>query len=119
MISASGYATTHIYRSPFVRSSAIVHLRAERMLEADKGAAAIVTLTRPRGYFGVPRDSIALDGQSPAPGIPPGVAGVSASKLKLGDAIGRSITGEFNGERIAGRVWPAANNELVFIELTY
>jgi triacylglycerol lipase len=119
VISAPGYATTHLYRSPFARSSAIVHLRAERILDADKGAAAIVTLTRPRGYFGVPRDRIALDGQSPAPGIPPGTAGVSASKLKLGDATGRSITGEFNGERIAGRVWPAANNELSVLELTY
>jgi triacylglycerol lipase len=119
VISAPGYATTHLYRSAFARSSVIVHLRAERLLDADKASAAIVTLTRPRGYFGVPRDRISLHGQSPPPGIAPGTAGVSASKLKLGEATGRAIVGEFNGERIVGRVWPAANNELSVLELTY
>ncbi|MBC7483122.1 MAG: twin-arginine translocation pathway signal, partial [Rhizobacter sp.] len=118
VITANGYATTHIYRSPFPRSSNIVNLRAERMADADKGAAAVVTLTRPRGYFGLPRDSISLDGQSPPPGVPQGTAGVSASKLKLTDGAGRAVAGEFNGERIVGRAWPAANNEVVLLELT-
>jgi len=120
VITANGYATTHIYRSPFPRSSNIVNMRAERMADADKGAAAVVTLTRPRGYFGLPRDSISLDGQSPPPGVPQGTAGVSTSKLKLtGDAggAGRAVAGEFNGERIVGRTWPAANNEVVLLEL--
>ena len=118
VITAPGYATTHIYRSPFPRSSSIVHLRAERFADADKGAASVVTLTRPRGYFGVPRDSISLDGQSPPPGVPQGTAGVSTSKLKLTDGAGRAVAGEFNGERIVGRAWPAANNEVVLLELT-
>jgi len=115
---APGYATTHIYRSPFARSSSIVHLRAERLPDADKTALAVVTLTRPRGYFGLPRDQISLDGQSP-PGVPPGTAGVSASKLRVTDAAGRAVVGAFNGERIVGRAWPAANNELTLLELTY
>jgi pimeloyl-ACP methyl ester carboxylesterase len=119
VIAAPGYATTHIYRSPFARSSAVVNLRAERLPDADKDAAAVVTLTRPRGYFGIPRDRIGLDGSSPPPGIAPGVAGVSASKLKLADAGPRPIVGEFNGERIVGRPWPATNNELTLLELTY
>ncbi len=118
VITANGYATTHIYRSPFPRSSNIVNLRAERLADADKGAAAVVTLTRPRGYFGLPRDSISLDGQSPPPGVPPGTAGVSTSKLKLTEGAGRAVAGEFNGERIVGRAWPAANNEVVLLELT-
>ena len=118
VIAAPGYATTHIYRSPFARSSSIVGLRAERIAEADKSAAAIVTLTRPRGYFGLPRDQIGFDGKAP-PGIPQGVAGVAASKLKLTEATARAVVGEFNGERIVGRVWPAANNELAYLELTY
>ena len=116
---APGYAVTHIYRSPFPRSSAIVNLRAERLSDADKTAGAVVTLTRPRGYFGVPRDQVSLDGQSPAPGIPPGVAGVSASKVRITDGAGRAVVGVFNGERIVGRAWPAANNELTLLELTY
>ena len=86
VVDAPGYATTHIYRSPFPRSSNVVNLRAERLADADKDALAVVTLTRPRGYFGVPRDRIALDGKSPPAGIPPGVAGVSTAKLKITDS---------------------------------
>ena len=116
---APGYAVTHIYRSPFARSSAIVHLRAERMPDADRSALAVVTLTRPRGYFGLPRDQISLDGQSPPPGVPPGTAGISASKVRVADTAGRAVVGTFNDERIVGRAWPAANNELTLLELHY
>ena len=74
-------------------------------------------LTRPRGYFGLGRDRIAFDGKSP-PGVPPGTAGVSSSRLKVAEA-GRSVAGEFNGERIVGRAWPVASNELTLLELHY
>ena len=94
-----------------------MNLRAVRLAEADKDAVAVVTLTRPRGYFGVPRDRIALDGKSPPAGIPNGAAGVSSAKLKVSDAPNRAVTGEFNGERIAGRAWPAAGNHVVLLEL--
>ena len=116
-----GYAVTHIYRSPFPRSSNIVNVRAEHLAEADKSVTAVVTLTRPRGYFGVPRDEVTLDGHDPAPGIPTGTAGVSAAKVHLtGSAeVGRAVTGSFNGERITGRAWPVANNEVSLLELTY
>ena len=117
VIMATGYATTHVYRSPFPRSSNVAGLRAARIADADKGAAAIVTLDRPRGYFGLPRDQISLDGKAP-PGVPPGTAGVSSAKLKLSDSPGRAVVGEFNGEHIVGRAWPAANNEVVLLELT-
>src|SRR4029453_107926 len=83
VISAPGYATTHVYRSPCPRSSGVVHLRAERIADADRDAKSVVTLTRPRGYFGIPRDQISLDGRSPPGGIPPGVAGASTAKLKV------------------------------------
>ncbi len=78
-----------------------------------------MTFSRPRGYFGVPRDHITLDGVSPPAGIPPGTPGVSSVKLKLIEGVGRAVAGEFNGERIAGRAWPAASNEIVTLELTY
>jgi pimeloyl-ACP methyl ester carboxylesterase len=119
VVDAPGYAITHIYRSPFPRSSRYVHLRAERLSEIDRDAAAVVILTRPRGYFGVPRDRIVLDGQSPPPGIPEGVPSVSTAKLKLTSDVGRPVVGEFNGERIAGRAWPAAGRHLVMLELHY
>jgi triacylglycerol lipase len=78
-----------------------------------------VTLTRPRGYFGVPRDRVALDGASPPTGIPSGVAGVSTARVKVADAAPRSIVGTFNDERIVGRTWPVAENHVVVLELTY
>ncbi|MEO6363288.1 MAG: twin-arginine translocation pathway signal, partial [Caldimonas sp.] len=118
-IAAPGYATTHVYRSPFPRSSQVVSLRPERFAEADRAATAVVVLTRPRGYFGLPRDRIVLDGTSPPAGIPSGVAGVSVSRLKLADAPGRAVTGEFNNERITGRTWPAAESHATVLELTY
>ncbi len=122
VVMAPGYATTHIYRSPFPRSSAVVSLRADRLSDADRADAAmksLVVLSRPRGYFGVPRDRIALDGASPPAGIVPGVAGVSTARQKVTDAVGRAVVGEFNGERIVGRAWPAADGHVVLLELTY
>jgi pimeloyl-ACP methyl ester carboxylesterase len=118
VLAAPGYATTHIYRSPFPRSSGIVNLRVEKILEADRDAASIVIMTRPRGYFGLPRDQISLDGKSP-PGVPQGVAGVASSKLKLTESASRAVVGVFNDERVVGRTWPSANNELSYLELMY
>jgi pimeloyl-ACP methyl ester carboxylesterase len=117
VISAPGYATTHVYRSPFPRSSSIVNLRAERIADADKEAKSIVILTRPRGYFDRSRDKMQFDGMVP-PGIPPTGAGLSTSKLLLKDDNARPVIAEFNGERIAGRTWNAAQGHLVYLEVT-
>jgi len=122
IVGAAGFATSHVYRSPFARSSNIVHLRPERLAEAERAAGAVVAFVRPRGYFGLPRDHIVLDGR-PAPGIPPGVAGVASSKLLLADAAARTVVGEYSSgaisERVVGRSWPAASNELTVLELHY
>ena len=96
----------------------MVSLRAERFVEAERDAGSVVVFTRPRGYFGVPRDRIVLDGTSPPAGIPSGVAGVATARLKLPVAAARPVVGEFNGERIVGRTWPAADNQVVVLELT-
>ncbi|MEJ7929212.1 alpha/beta fold hydrolase [Ramlibacter sp. AN1015] len=117
VVAAPGYATTHIYRSPFPRGSEIVHLRPERIAEADRGAAALVTMTRPRGYLDPARDRMALDG-APPPGVPAG-AGVASAKLKLPTAAPRPVAAEFNGERVVGRPWPAAEGHVTVLELTY
>ena len=119
VISAPGFAVTHIYRSPFPRSSSLIHMRPARIAEADKDAASVVTMNRPRGYYGVGRDSMSLDGVSPPPGVPPGVAGVSAARLKLNEAAVRSVTATFNDERIVVRSWPLKENRLVFAEFHY
>ena len=117
VISAPGYAITHIYRSAFPRTSTLIHLRAERLAEADKLAASSITLTRPRGYFDARRDRMLFDGKA-LPGVAATVAGVSSVKINTSQAGIRPISAQFNGESITGRTWPAANNHLVILELT-
>ncbi|HZV94061.1 MAG TPA: alpha/beta fold hydrolase [Caldimonas sp.] len=117
-IAAPGYATTHIYHSPFPRSSDIVNMHPDRMTEADRMAGALVIFNRSRGYFGVPRDHVVLDGKSPPEGIPTGVPGVSSAREKIADAASRTVVGEFDGERIVGHTWPAAQDQLTVLDLT-
>ena len=114
VLAAPGYATTHVYRSPFPRSSELVNLRPERV-PAPSGAASLVILKRPRGYLDPGRDRMSFDGQSPPPGVLPG-AGVDSSRVQPKEM--RTVVAEFNGERIAGRSWPLAEGNVSVIELT-
>ncbi|HEX2545596.1 MAG TPA: alpha/beta fold hydrolase [Ramlibacter sp.] len=117
VVAAPGYATTHIYRSPFPRSTSVLNLRPERIPEGDRSGPALVIFTRPRGYFDPDRDRMALDGQAALPGVLPG-AGVASSRLKPTGAP-RAIVGEFNGEKVVGRTWPTAQDHVTVLELTY
>lgn len=120
VLTAPDAPTTHIYRSPFPRSSDVVHLRAARPLgPADKDAAAVVIMSRPRGYFGLPRDVVLLDGKEPAD-VKPGVPTDSATTLRLpASEVGRQVVAQFGEERIVARVWPASENRIAIAELTY
>ena len=120
VISAPGYNTTHIYRSPFPRSTRYLHLRPERLAPAERLASgAVVIFTRPRGYFDRQRDSLLFDGSATVAGVPPTGAGVSASTLRLADARARPVVGRFNEEQIVGQTWPAATGDVTVLELTY
>jgi len=120
VLTAAGSTTTHFYRSPFPRSSDIVHLRAARPLgAADAGAGAVVLISRPRGYFGLPRDVVLLDGKEPTD-VKAGVPTDAVSTLRLSAAeAGRPVTALFNQERIVARAWPASENRIAVAELTY
>jgi pimeloyl-ACP methyl ester carboxylesterase len=120
VLTSPGAVTTHFYRSPFPRSSDIVHLRTARPLAAaDAGAGSVVIMSRPRGYFGLPRDIVLIDGKEPSD-VKTGVPTDSATTLRLGAAeTGRPVAGLFNLERIVARAWPAAENRIAVIELTY
>jgi pimeloyl-ACP methyl ester carboxylesterase len=120
VLTSAGAPTTHLYRSPFPRSSDVVHLRAARPLgPADAGAGAVVLMSRPRGYFGLPRDVVLIDGKEPAD-VKPGVPTDSVTTLRLPAAeAGRPVVALFNQERIVARVWPASENRIAVAELTY
>jgi hypothetical protein len=119
VLTSAGSTTTHLYRSPFPRSSDIVHLRAARPLgTADAGAGAVVLMSRPRGYFGLPRDVVIFDGKEPTD-VKLGVPTDSISTLRLSAAeAGRPVTAVFNEERIVARAWPASENRIAVAELT-
>jgi len=117
VISAPDSPVTHIYMAPFLRSSDIVHLRPGRPLGApDQGSEAIVMMSRPRGYFGIPRDVVILDGKE-LDDVKSGVPTDSTTTLRLTSFADRAIVGEFNLERVAARPWPARENHISIIEL--
>jgi len=120
VLTSVGAPITHFYRSPFPRSSGIVHLRAARPLgAADAGAGSVILMSRPRGYFGLPRDVVLFDGKEPGD-VKPGVPGDSISTLRLpASEAARPVAALFNEERIVARPWPASENRIAVVELTY
>ncbi len=116
VVTTPGNPVTHIYRSPFLRSSDIVHLRPGRFGKDDEKAGSVVYLSRPRGYFGHGRDKVLVDGK-PAPGIPEHlVPSVSTSRLVYEPGPARAVLTAFNNETIPVRTWPAKDNHLVIAE---
>jgi hypothetical protein len=76
-------------------------------------------MSRPRGYLGLPRDVVLLDGKELAD-VNPGVPTDSTTTLRLSAAeAGRPVIALFNQERIAARAWPASENRIAVAELTY
>jgi hypothetical protein len=120
VLASAGSPTTHLYRSPFPRSSDVVHLRAARPLgPADAGAGAVVLMSRPRGYLGLPRDVVLIDGKEPRD-VKSGVPTDSVTTLRLpAEEVGRAVISMFNTERIVARAWPASENRIAVAELTY
>jgi hypothetical protein len=119
VVAAPGAPITHIYRSPLPRSFDKLDLRAGPVFPGkdDASAAALVRMDRPRGYFGLPRDVVLLDGKEPAD-IPHGVPATWHTTLRLPAVEDRPIIGEFNEERIVARPWPAKDGHTTIMELT-
>ena len=120
VLASAGSPTTHFYRSPFPRSSDVVHLRPARPLgPADAGAGAVVLMSRPRGYFGLPRDVVLIDGREPRD-VKSGVPTDSVTTLRLpAEDVGRPVVAMFNTERIVARAWPVSEKRIAVAELTY
>jgi hypothetical protein len=118
VIEAGGHPVTHVYRSPFPRSSQLVHLRpapAESLAATDRDGASIVTISRPRGYFGVGRNVFEIDARVPD-GVPPGVPSVSTASMRIAAHPRRTVMTRFDDESIAVINWPAVERHLVIAE---
>jgi pimeloyl-ACP methyl ester carboxylesterase len=117
VVAAPGAPVTHIYCSPLPRSFDKLDLRPAAPAKEDADAAAVIRMDRPRGYFGLPRDIVLLDGQEPAD-IPHGVPAAWHTTLRLPALEDRPIVGEFNQQRIVARPWPAKEGHYTILELT-
>jgi hypothetical protein len=73
-------------------------------------------MSRPPGYFGLPRDVMLFDGTDVKPGVP--TDPLATLRLSAAEA-GRPVTALFNQKRIGARAWPAPENRLTIAELTY
>jgi pimeloyl-ACP methyl ester carboxylesterase len=117
VVTAPGQAITHIYRSPFLRGSNYVYLRPGQFTKGDETAGSVVVMSRPRGYFGVGRDRMSLDGKPPA-GVNTGVPGASTAKVVLPATPQRTVVAIFRSETIPARNWPVADKHISIAEFT-
>ncbi len=106
VLRAEGYPITHVYRTPFPRSSRYVHFRLspiDEIVAGHPGAGSLVTMTRPRGYLGHGRDLFTIDGKVPV-GVREGVPATSSATQPF--PSGRSVRVVLNQESLAVRTYP-------------
>jgi hypothetical protein len=119
VLRARGYPITHIYRTPFPRSSRYVHFRLRPIddwIYAYPDAGSLVTLTRPRGYLGHGRDRFTIDGEIPA-GVREGVP--TDSSVTQSFPSGRSVRVELNEEGLTVRTYPLEERHWSVAEFHY
>lgn len=120
VLAAPGHPIAHTFRSPFPRSTDVLHLRPPAALsDADRAAGCLVRLVRPRGYYGWPRDVVLLDGREPAERRN-GVASIATVAARLpAEREGGAVRGVFNEEAVVARAVPLAENRVCVAELTF
>jgi hypothetical protein len=118
VITATGYPITHIYRTPFPRSSAYIHLRLRPLGDRDKGTGSLVTLTRPRGYLGHGRDTFLIDGKVPR-GVNEGVPGINEAKQHFESGPIRPVRVVLNKEAVTVLTYPLDAGHIVIAEFHY
>ncbi len=116
VVNAPGYPITHLYRTPFPRSSVYIHLRLRPLRE--KGTGSSVTLTRPRGYLGHGRDTFLVDGKVP-PGVNEGVPGTSEATQRFEPGPVRPVKAVLNKESLTVLTYPLEEGRIVIAEFHY
>jgi len=118
VISASGYPMTHIYRTPFPRSSAYIHLRLRPIDGREKGTGSVVTLIRPRGYLGHGRDTFLIDSKV-VDGVKEGVPGTAEGKRLFEPGPLRPVRVTLNQETMTVLTHPIEAGHIVIAEFHY
>jgi hypothetical protein len=117
-IAAEGYPTTHVYRTPFPRSSRFVHYRLAPLDKKLEGAGSAVTMVRPQGYLGHGRDTFTIDGVVPD-GVNPGVPGTASATKTYPAGPSRAVPVVLNGEHMTVRTFPLSEGNVVIAEFHY
>ncbi len=112
---ADGYPITHIYRTPFPRSSAYIHLRLRPLSDREKGTGSLVALVRPRAYLGHGRDTFVIDGKVPG-GVNEGVPGTAEARQRFEPGPPRSVRVELNKEALTVLTYPLEGGHIIFAE---
>lgn len=121
VVEAPGYPVTHVYRTPFPRSSRYLHLRLSPLDLSAKvrpEAASLVTMMRPRGYLGHGRDVFTIDGTVPD-GVAEGVPGSSSATVAFDASPQRSVRVVLNHEAMTVRTWPLDGGHITLAEFHY
>ena len=118
VVSAAGYPTSHIYRTPFPRSLRYLQLRLRPVAPADATAGSLVILSRPRGYIALGRDRFLIDGAVPD-GVDRGVPAVDSIARHFDAGPPRSVPVSLNGEALTVRTFPLAEGQVVLAEFHY
>ena len=118
VVTAQGFPVTHIYRTPFPRSSAYIHLRLRPLSDREKGTGSLVSLLRPRGYLGHGRDTFLIDGQVPD-GVNEGVPGTAEARRRFETGPQRSVKTALNREALTVLTFPLEENHITIAEFHY
>ncbi len=118
VVSAEGYPTTHLYRTPFPRSGRYIHLRLKPLADSEKKGGSVVTLSRPRGYLGHGRDTFLIEGKVP-PKVNEGVPGTSDAKVSFDPGPPRPVRIVLNKEAMTVVTHPLDAGHIVIAEFHY
>jgi len=118
VVSNDGYPTTHIYRTPFPRSSRYIHLRLRPLSDREKGSGSLITLIRPRGYLGHGRDTFLIDNKVPE-GVNTGVPGTAEGKSRFEPGVLKPVRVVLNKETMTVLIYPLEAGHMVIAEFHY
>jgi pimeloyl-ACP methyl ester carboxylesterase len=118
VLAAPGHPVAHHFRTPFPRSTEVLHLRPPAAV-ADRATGSLIRLTRPRGYFSWPRDVVLLDGREVTERRE-GIASVATANGRLpAERAGSAVPAMFNEERVTARAVPLSENRISIAEMTW
>lgn len=106
----------HAYRPPFLRANSIVNFRLPAP-PSRKSDSTSVLITRPRGYFGIARDTVTFN-DAPASGIPPGVPATDRAIKWFANDRPQSVRTRVNSEQLVVRTQPTDPRRLVLAEFS-